>query len=139
MGLLLFLLAGMLLLKGAEAIYTDARRTRIDTICRIMVGELSAMQIRSLYIGQASEVYTLEFLSDGSGFTMKLKGKEVRKVYLSELGLGEYILSGPRSFRYLPGGAPSAYTVISITSRSDSAVCKKIEIQPITGRIVVTQ
>lgn len=141
---LLELVAGLALVLGLQAmcylpcqqLYHYYKLKQLDTACRLLLEDLSAMQAGAFYAAGIRQISTLNVANQGDGYSISnvAASKQVR---FSALGLGDFQVIGPRTLRFLPGGSPENAGVLHIMSRTDNSLHKELHIQPVTGRVVV--
>ena len=101
------------------------------------LGEICGiMQTRSLYVNDGL-VQSIKVYSDGSGYDLNKGSKKIKSVKLSQLGWGCLKLFCINDVQFLPGGVPKVYSKIIVQVRNEEKLKKTVEVQPISGRIVV--
>ena len=69
------------------------------------------------------------------------EGKIVKEVRLQEIGQGSLYFYSPNTsiIRFSAEGAPQVYFSVLIKNRRQPQLVKKFEVQPVTGRVVVSE
>jgi len=109
---------------------------KLNSACHYLSLELSAMQTRSFYIKDKHR-QILKIHNDGQGYDLYLEQGKTKTVKLSKVGWGCLKLFCINNVQFLPGGVPKAYAKIIVQLRDDNKVKKIVEVQPVTGRIVI--
>ncbi|MFA7068875.1 MAG: prepilin-type N-terminal cleavage/methylation domain-containing protein [Acidaminococcaceae bacterium] len=109
---------------------------KLNSACHYLRLELSAMQTRSFYI-KDKYLQSLKIHSDGQGYDLYINQGKTKTVMLSKVGWGCLKLFCINKIQFLPGGVPKAYAKIIVQLRDDDKVKKIVEVQPVTGRIVI--
>jgi len=94
------------------------------------------MQNRAIYINDGY-IQSMKVHSDGSGYDLNKGTEQIKTVKLSQLGWGCLKLFCINDVQFLSGGVPKVYSKIIVQVRDDENLKKIVEVQPVTGRIVV--
>ena len=121
---------------GYQMLQQRAKIIKLNNACNLLVLELSAMQTRALYVNDGF-VQSIKVYSDGSGYDLNKGSKKIKSVKLSQLGWGCLKLFCINDVQFLPGGVPKVYSKIIVQVRDEEKLKKTVEVQPISGRIVV--
>ena len=119
-----------LLIPCAEGIIKVDNRLEMEGFCQRLAAEVTALQQAALW---------------GAGLQNKLtvyrEGKIVKKVRLQEIGQGSLYFYSPNTsiIRFSAEGAPQVYFSVLIKNRRQPQLVKKFEVQPVTGRVVVSE
>jgi prepilin-type N-terminal cleavage/methylation domain-containing protein len=119
-----------------EVLQKRARTIKLNNACNLLVLELSAMQTRAFYVNDGL-TQSIKVHTDGSGYDLNKGTEQTKTVKLSQLGWGCLKLFCVNDVQFLPGGVPKVYAKIIVQVRDDEKLKKIVEVQPVTGRIVV--
>lgn len=133
----LFSLLEVCFYPGYQVLQNHAKILKLNNACNFLTLELSAMQTRAFYVND-NHIQILKIHSDGKGYDLSMEQGENKTVMLAELGWGCINLFCSNNIQFLPGGAPKSYANIIMQLKDTPNIKKVVEVQPITGRIVVT-
>jgi len=121
---------------GYEVLEKKAKVLKLTNACNLLVLELTAMQNRAIYVNDGY-IQSMKVHSDGSGYDLNKGTEQIKTVKLSQLGWGCLKLFCINDVQFLSGGVPKIYSKIIVQVRDDEKLKKIVEVQPVTGRIVV--
>lgn len=116
-----------------------AQSNKISVACRLLATDMSFVQNKSLYGNLNGDSYSLMLDRYGDGYTVIRGQKVYRKVVFSEKGLAPVIATcaSTNKFAFTANGAPKSSASINVYCSNVPNKSKFVEIQPITGRIVI--
>jgi len=121
---------------GYDMLQKRSKIIKLNNASNLLVLELSAMQTRAFYVNDGY-IQSLKVYSDGSGYDLNKGTEQIKSVKLSQLGWGCLKLFCVNDVQFLPGGVPKVYAKIIVQVRGDEKLKKIVEVQPVSGRIVV--
>ena len=101
--------------------------------------------VMALLIPCAEGIIKVDNRLEMEGFCQRLAaevtGKIVKKVRLQEIGQGSLYFYSPNTsiIRFSAEGTPQVYFSVLIKNRRQPQLVKKFEVQPVTGRVVVSE
>lgn len=113
-----------------------AKLVQLNNVCHYLRLELSAMHTRSFYFTDKNR-QILKIHNDGQGYDLFGGQDKTKTIMLSKLGWGCVKLFCINSVQFLPGGVPQSYAKIIVQLKEDARIKKIVEVQPVTGRIVI--
>ena len=120
-----------LLIPCAEGIIKVDNRLEMEGFCQRLAAEVTALQQAALWGAGLQNKLTVDL--DQQCYYVYREGKIVKKVSL-------YFYSPNTSIiRFSAEGAPQVYFSVLIKNRRQPQLVKKFEVQPVTGRVVVSE
>ena len=132
----LFSLLELCFYPSYKVLQNHAKILKLNNACNYLMLELSAMRTRAFYIND-KRIQILKIYSDGKGYQVNMEQGKNKTVMLEDFDWGCINLFCSTSIQFLPGGAPKSYAKIIMQLTDDPEIKKIVEVQPITGRIVV--
>lgn len=121
----------------SESVRRQHCKEQVRAMALLLASDIRQMQRRGLF-QSASLGSTLNVASEKNYYYF-VKGTQIEKtVYFSAFGCGEvYLVSTLHKLDFGSGGAPSASGAITLCHRAIEDFSCKVEVQPITGRVLV--
>lgn len=116
-----------------------ASNYKINIACKLITNDIASTQIEAMYndFGEASNSIAVH--SDHAGYTIYFNRKAVKKVYFADYNCGDvYLQSNANGISFSSTGAPTGYAVLQVSIPGKNII-RLLEIQPVTGRIVVKE
>lgn len=128
-----------LLIPCAEGIIKVDNRLEMEGFCQRLAAEVTALQQAALWGAGLQNKLTDDL--DQQCYYVYREGKIVKKVRLQEIGQGSLYFYSPNTsiIRFSAEGAPQVYFSVLIKNRRQPQLVKKFEVQPVTGRVVVSE
>lgn len=127
-----------LLLPGYQKLTEVQQKIEMDGFCRSMATDITNLQQASLWNNSLKNKLILN-MSEQS-YSVYLGGEIIKHVQLGKVGAGKLYFYSPntQSIAFSDEGAPKMYFFVSIKNRQMPKLTKKLEVQPVTGRVVVS-
>jgi len=111
----------------------------MEGFCQRLAAEVTALQQAALWGAGLQNKLTVDL--DQQCYYVYREGKIVKKVRLQEIGQGSLYFYSPNTsiIRFSAEGAPQVYFSVLIKNRRQPQLVKKFEVQPVTGRVVVSE
>lgn len=134
----IYSLVTALLLPCAEGIVKVDSRLEMEGFCQSLSAEVTALQQASLWGNSLQNKMMLDL--NQQCYYVYRDGELIKKVSLQEIGQGKLYFYSPSTsiIRFSDEGAPQAYFSVLIKNRREPQLVKKFEVQPVTGRIVIS-
>lgn len=127
-----------LLLPCAEGIIKVDNRLEMEGFCQRLSAEVTALQQASLWGADLQNKLIVDL--NQQCYYVYYGSKIMKKVRLQEIGQGSLYFYSPNTsiIRFSAEGAPQVYFSVLIKNRRQPQLVKKFEVQPVTGRVVVS-
>lgn len=137
MGLLLLVLFLVLPLWQLFAHFTVV--AALDRACQLLASELTTLQINTLYNGQGEQLPYLLLEQDGSGYMIFDSQRRIRSVSFAACGLKDIAVtcSATKKLGFSNNGGPQKAVTLKVNN-TKTGEKKFVEVQPVTGRVVIT-
>lgn len=134
----LYILMTAFLLPCMEGIMEVDSRLELEGFCQRLAAEVTDLQQASLWGNSLQNKLTLDL--NQQCYYVYNDGELVKKVKLQEIGQGKLYFYSPSTsiIRFSAEGAPQTYFSVLIKNRQQPQLAKKFEVQPVTGRIVIS-
>ena len=113
-------------------------RLEMEGFCQRLSAEVTALQQASLWGADLQNKLIVDL--NQQCYYVYYGSKIMKKVRLQEIGQGSLYFYSPNTsiIRFSAEGAPQVYFSVLIKNRRQPQLVKKFEVQPVTGRVVVS-
>ncbi|MEG2765205.1 MAG: prepilin-type N-terminal cleavage/methylation domain-containing protein [Acidaminococcaceae bacterium] len=138
-GLAILLVLLVSVVPATEGLNHLLGRVQLDLASKMLAMDLGVVQEKALYENKGAQKYKLLLLSNGKGYTIYRQGEPWKAVVFAEQALSRVRLETlVREVSFSNSGAPQKYVVIKVKMEQEAGYWKTVAVQPITGRIVIT-
>ncbi|MHC1719067.1 MAG: Tfp pilus assembly protein FimT/FimU [Acidaminococcaceae bacterium] len=139
-GLAIFLFMLVISLPMWEGFLQISEMVKIDSACRLLATDIADIQNKSLFRNLEEPAYVIMLDRYGDGYTIIKNQTTVKNVRFSELGLDSVVATcaNTNKISFSTTGSPQRAVSINVYSRNNNLKRKYVEVQPVTGRIVIT-
>lgn len=134
----IYLLLTLLVAPCVASVTNLRQRAEMDGFCQQLAADVTALQQASLW-GSGLQNKLVVNLNNQS-YAVYREGQLTKKVQLQTIGQGKLYFYSPSttSVRFSEEGAPQSYFAVLIKNRQQPRLVKKFEVQPVTGRVVIS-
>lgn len=134
----IYLLLLTLVVPCVKSITAAGSRLELEGFCQRLAADISALQQDSLWGNSLQNKFTLDL--NGQSYNIYRGGQLQKTVRLAEAGQGQLYFYSPNTWQlhFSDEGAPNGYFYVLIKNRQQPQLAKKFEVQPVTGRIVIS-
>lgn len=139
-GLAIFLFMLVTSLPMWEGFLQISEMAKIDSACRLLATDIADIQNKSLFRNLEGPAYVIMLDRYGDGYTIIKSQTIVKNVRFSKLGLDPVVATcaNTNKISFSTTGSPQRAVSVNIYSRKNNLKRKYVEVQPVTGRIVIT-
>ena len=112
----------------------------VNSACRLLATDIADIQNKSLFRNLEEPAYLIMLDRYGDGYTIIKNQTIVKNVRFSELGLNPVVATcaNTNKISFSTNGSPQRAVSVNVYSRKNNLKRKYVEVQPVTGRIVIT-
>lgn len=112
---------------------------KIDDACRMLAIDIADLQNKALYNNLGGPQYILVLDQYGDGYTITKNQTTWKRVKFSEIGLNPVIVTCANTnfISFTANGTPKKSASINVYCKENTTKRKIVEVQPVTGRIVI--
>lgn len=138
-GMAIFLLLAAGLLPMCEESFKVAETAKVKSACRLLATDIADVQSKTLYSNLRGPAYVIMLDQYGDGYVIVKNQAVWRNVKFSELGLSPVVATcaNTNQISFTTNGSPKRAVSVNVYCRGSSAKRKLVEVQPVTGRIVI--
>lgn len=113
---------------------------KVNSACRLLATDIADIQNKSLFRNLEEPAYLIMLDRYGDGYTIIKNQTIVKNVRFSELGLNPVVATcaNTNKISFSTNGSPQRAVSVNVYSRKNNLKRKYVEVQPVTGRIVIT-
>lgn len=113
---------------------------KVNSACRLLATDIADIQNKSLFRNLEEPAYLIMLDRYGDGYTIIKNQTIVKNVRFSELGLNPVVATcaNTNKISFSTNGSPKRAVSVNVYSRKNNLKRKYVEVQPVTGRIVIT-
>ena len=113
---------------------------KVNAACRLLAADIADVQDKSIFRNLDGPVYLIMLDRYGDGYTVFKNQIIWKNVKFSRLGLDSILVTCANTNRisFSTNGSPQKAVRVNVFSRKNNARIKYVDIQPVTGRIVIT-
>lgn len=113
---------------------------KVNSACRLLATDIADIQNKSLFRNLEEPAYLIMLDRYGDGYTIIKNQTIVKNVRFSELGLNPVVATcaNTNKISFSTNGSPQRAVSVNVYSRKNYLKRKYVEVQPVTGRIVIT-
>jgi len=139
-GLAIFLFMLVISLPLWEEFLQISEMSKVNNACSLLATDIADIQNKSLFKNLEDPVYIIMLDRYGDGYTIVKNQTIVKSVRFSELGLDPVLATcaNTNKISFSTNGSPQRAVSVNVYSRKNSSKRKYVEVQPVTGRIVIT-
>ena len=139
-GLAIFLFMLVISLPMWEGFLQISEMAKIDSACRLLATDIADIQNKALFRNLEGPAYVIMLDRYGDGYTIIKNQTIVKSVRFSELGLETIVATcaNTNKISFSTTGSPQRAVNVNVYSRKNNSKRKYVEVQPVTGRIVIT-
>lgn len=138
-GIAMFLLLAAGLLPMCEEFFKIAETAKVNSACRLLATDIADVQGKTLYSNLSGPAYVIMLDQYGDGYVIVKNQSVWKNVKFSELGLSPVIATcaNTNQISFTANGSPKRAVSVNVYCKESSAKRKLVEVQPVTGRIVI--
>ncbi|MGE4589153.1 MAG: hypothetical protein AB7E34_06210 [Acidaminococcaceae bacterium] len=139
-GLAIFLFMLVISLPLWEGFLQISEMSKVNSACSLLATDIADIQNKSLFKNLDDPVYIIMLDRYGDGYTIVKNQTIVKSVRFSEIGLDPVLATcaNTNKISFSTNGSPQRAVSVNVYSRKNSSKRKYVEVQPVTGRIVIT-
>ena len=113
---------------------------KVNSACRLLATDIADIKNKSLFRNLEEPAYLIMLDRYGDGYTIIKNQTIVKNVRFSELGLNPVVATcaNTNKISFSTNGSPQRAVSVNVYSRKNNLKRKYVEVQPVTGRIVIT-
>ncbi len=136
----LYFLLALLLYPGTERFDKMRQRMEMENFCQSFAADITALQQVSFWHSTLQKQSKITLDLSSQSYAVYRSGLLNKVVNLKKISQGKLYFYSPNTsvIRFSDEGAPQAYFAVQIKNRQLPQLVKKIEVQPVTGRVVIS-
>lgn len=138
-GLAIFLLLAAGLLPMWDGLIKIAETAKVNCACRLLATDIADVQNKTLYNNSSGPAFVIMLDQYGGGYIIVKDQTVWKNVKFSEVGLSPVIATcaNTNQISFTANGSPKKAVSVNVYCKESSAKRKLVEVQPVTGRIVI--
>ena len=138
-GLAIFLFMLLIPLPIWEGFLQIAEISKVNSACHLLATDIAYIQEKSLFRNLEEPTYLIMLDRYGDGYTIIKNQTIVKNVKFSEIGLEPVVATcaNTNKISFSTNGSPQKAVSVNVYSRKNSSKRKYVDVQPVTGRIVI--
>ncbi len=139
-GLAIFSFMLVISLPLLEGFLQISEMAKVNSACQLLATDIADIQNKSLFRNLEGPAYIIMLDRYGDGYTIIKNQTIVKSVRFSELGLETIVATcaNTNKISFSTTGSPQRAVNVNVYSRKNDSKRKYVEVQPVTGRIVIT-
>ena len=123
-----------------EGFLQISEMAKVNSACKLLATDIADIQNKSLFRNLEGPVYLIMLDRYGDGYTIIENQIIIKNVRFSEIGLDPVVATcaNTNKISFSTTGSPQRAVSVNVYSKKNNSKRKYVEVQPVTGRIVIT-